>query len=505
MMANKVFLSYRRAAPDEAVAAFLESALAAAGLEVFRDVHTPIGARWAQEIQTQLVACDYFIILISERSMDRDMVRQEIQQAYALNREKSKPRILPVRLGYKGALPYDMAAWLDPIQYTLWENAADDQRVADELIGAIRDEAALPNQQTRSVPGQAALIAATETQGRPLPKAEPVMDVRALAVGNPFYIERDVDRDFYAWVAHGNGVATVHAPSQMGKRSLFNYVRARATSEKCNTVFLDLKLLAAEPIGDAREAFLNLAYPIADELKIPQNPDSFFTGRGFPAVKFQRFLEQAVGNLTQRTILLFDDIDAVFEKPYRDGLIAGLRYVIDQKPQSPPLRNIGFGFAHSHDPAYWIKDSHQSPFNVARTFTLREFNARELGELHARHNNCVPAADFTALNALLGGHPYLTKLALYYIASGEKTYAQIAREAATDDGIFGDHLRTRLLSVVQAGLAKPFKQILDTGRCADIMQFQALLAMGLVKGTAHTQAQARFGLYRDYFQPRLNA
>ena len=52
-MGNKVFISYRREAPDDTVAAFLETELATAGLDVFRDIQTPIGARWAQEIQTQ--------------------------------------------------------------------------------------------------------------------------------------------------------------------------------------------------------------------------------------------------------------------------------------------------------------------------------------------------------------------------------------------------------------------------------------------------------------------
>ncbi len=504
-MGNKVFISYRREAPDDTVAAFLQSELTAAGLDVFRDIQTPVGTRWAQEIQSQLTACDYFIILISERSMDRDMVRQEIQQAYALSREKDKPAILPVRLGYKGALPYDMAAWLDPIQYAYWESAADSARIASELIGAISRQEKLPHQLTRSAPDQEALLAATERQGCPLPKAEPVMDVIALAAGNPFYVERDVDRDFYGSLVWDNGVATLHAPRQMGKSSLFNRVRARAESEGRKTVFLDLKLLASEPIADAREAFLNLAYLIASELKSQQDPDSFFAAKGFAATKFKEFLEQVVGVLPQRPVLLFDDIDAVFEKPYRDALFGGLRYVIDQKPQSTPLQNIGFGFAHSHDPAYWITDTHQSPFNVARTFTVPEFDSGQLDRLHDKHGHCASVADFAKLNALLGGHPYLTRLALYCLASREKTYADIAQEAPTDNGLFGDHLRGRLLSLVQAGLAKPFKQILDTGRCADIMQFQALLAMGLVRGTSHTQAQARFGLYRDYFQPRLDA
>jgi hypothetical protein len=504
-MGKKVFISYRRADPDETVARFLEQALSAVGLDVFRDVNTPIGTRWAQEIQTQLATCDYFIILISEQSMDRDMVRQEIQQAYALSREKQKPAILPVRLAYRGALPYDMAAWLDPIQYAWWGSAADNDRLAHELTCAINGRFTLPHQHTRSAPDQQALLAATEAQGRPLPKAEPVMDVIALTAGNPFYVERDVDRDFYGCLAWDNGVATLHAPRQMGKSSLFNRVRANLENEGRKSVFLDLKLLATEPIADAREAFLMLAYLIVEQLGAAQDPESFFTPRFGAAIRFQRFLEQVVGVLPQRPVLLFDDVDAVFEKPYSDALFGGLRYIIDQKPGSPPLQNIGFGFAHSHDPAYWIRDSKQSPFNVARTFTVPEFNSGELDWLHRAHGDCVPSAEFAKLNTLLGGHPYLTRMALYCLAQGEKDFAQIAREAATDDGLFGDHLRGRLLSVVHAGLDKPFKRILDTGRCDGIVEFQALLAMGLVKGQSHAQAQARFDLYRDYFQPRLDA
>jgi hypothetical protein len=504
-MPNKVFISYRRAAPDDALAAFLENRFTGNGLEVFRDVKTPIGARWAQEIQKQLLACDYFVVLISELSMDRDMVRQEIQQAHALNVEKGVPAILPVRLAYERALPYDLAAWLDPIQHARWQSAADSERVATELLAAIRGGVALPYHMTRGAQDQADLLSATEQQGRPLPKAEPIMDVLALAADNPFYVDRAVDGDFYNSVAFDNGVGTLHAPRQMGKSSLFNRVRARLERERQQSVHLDLKLLATGPIKDDADAFLNLAYLIADSGRHEVDVTTFFRGPGFPAVKFQRFLEQVFGALPARTVLLFDDVDAVFEKPYRDALLGGLRYVIDQKPYSRALQNIGFGFAHSHDPAYWIRDSHQSPFNVARTFTVPEFNAQQLETLHSRHGQCVPPADFVRLTALLGGHPYLTRLALYCLASGEKVYAQIEQEAATDGGLFGDHLRSRLLSVVQAGVAKAFKQILDTGRCGDIMQFQALLAMGLVKGTSHTDARARFGLYHDYFQPRLDA
>lgn len=125
-MAKKIFISYRRAEPDQGVAEFLDNALSAAGFEVFRDVKTPIGARWAQEIQEALDTCDYFVILLSKQSVESDMVQQEIRTAHKHNKSnKQKPRILPVRLAYGANLPYEIATILDQLPQCSWQNQKD--------------------------------------------------------------------------------------------------------------------------------------------------------------------------------------------------------------------------------------------------------------------------------------------------------------------------------------------------------------------------------------------
>ena len=216
-------------------------------------------------------------------------------------------------------------------------------------------------------------------------------------------------------------------------------------------------------------------------------------------------VKSAVGPTGRVVVLLFDDIDSVFEKPYRNGLFGGLRTIIDQKAFSPAIRNVKFGFAHSHDPSHWIKDSNQSPFNVAKPFIVPEFEEKQIAWLNEQHGHCLSSTEVTELFQLLGGHPYLSRVALYYLARREITVAKLKVEAATDQGLFGDHLRSRLLSVFQAGLHTPLKEILDAGRCARELDFQSLLAMGLINGANHSNASARFGLYREYFQGKLDA
>ena len=504
-MPANVFISYRRASPDLEVSEYLDRAFTVAGLEVFRDVKTPIGARWAQEIQEALDTCDFFVILISEQSMDRDMVRQEVQRVHPLNKQHQKPIILPVRLGYTGALPYDMAAWLDPLQYALWESSADNDRVATQLVAAIAGAIPLPHQRTGTAADQNALIQATESAGRPLPKAEPVLDVLALAADNPFYVERKVDHLFFDSLRWDNGVATLHAPRQMGKSSLIARVRSKLELDGMKSVFLDLKFLANEPVGDAAEAFEGLANLVVDQLELAVDPTTFFAGKGFVGTKLQKFLVQAVAPVAKRVVLLFDDIDCLFDVPYRDAFFGSLRTVIDQKAQVPALNHVGFGFAHAFDPGLWIKKGHQSPFNVAKPFLVPEFSRGEFNWLNEQHGRSLSQQEMDTLFEMLGGHPYLSRVALYHLSTNERTLEEVKADAAADEGIFGDHLRARLLNVINSGVAKPFKSILDTGKCSDIMQFQALLAMGLVKGQSHKEAAARFGLYHDYFRPRLDA
>ena len=175
----RVSLLYRRGeGADERLLALLEDRLSREGMSIFIDRHLTIGLEWAAEIERQIRSSDAVVVFISEASIYSDMLTMEVQIAHTAAQEGSgNPRILPVRVGYEGRLPQELADVLDAIQYSLWESPADDARVLDEIVRVLAasdgDEGA-----AEAIDGErAALGVAVTPSSEPvgvLPSSEPV-------------------------------------------------------------------------------------------------------------------------------------------------------------------------------------------------------------------------------------------------------------------------------------------------------------------------------------------
>jgi hypothetical protein len=106
---------------------------------------------------------------------------------------------------------------------------------------------------------------------------------------------------------------------------------------------------------------------------------------------------------------------------------------------------------------------------------------------------------------IVGGHPYLIRVALYYIAQQQLTLEQLLEIAPTEAGIYGDHLRRHLWSFQQhPDLAAAFAKVVavDTGVELPSTQAFKLHSMGLVQLRGN-HVTPRFELYRQYFRDRL--
>ncbi len=111
--------------------------------------------------------------------------------------------------------------------------------------------------------------------------------------------------------------------------------------------------------------------------------------------------------------------------------------------------------------------------------------------------------DFADFLALFGGHPYLTRKALYTLVTRRMAWADLVREAASDQGPFGDHLRNHhWLLRDEPDLRDALRQVVRGGRCEDDMAFFRLLRAGLVKGSGEV-CRCRCELYRRYFGGKL--
>jgi len=109
------------------------------------------------------------------------------------------------------------------------------------------------------------------------------------------------------------------------------------------------------------------------------------------------------------------------------------------------------------------------------------------------------------LMALVGGHPYLVRLAMYAIARQDITLNELLQSAPTESGIYNDHLRRHLGNLKHhPTLLEAFREVISSSSSVRLSSEQAfkLSSIGLVK-LSKNEVTPRCHLYREYFQERL--
>jgi len=174
-----VFISYRHVRPDQDLAAELKNYLNENRVSHFIDTGLRIGQNWIEVIDRELRACQSLVVLLSSESIRSDMVRHEVKLAHQWNK-----RIFPVRVDYDGALPYDLGAYLDSIQYKLWRSSEPFAPICGAILDGVREG---PEQARDGIePSSEALRRlgeVTELRGAPLPSADPRLETGGLKPG----------------------------------------------------------------------------------------------------------------------------------------------------------------------------------------------------------------------------------------------------------------------------------------------------------------------------------
>lgn len=99
------------------------------------------------------------------------------------------------------------------------------------------------------------------------------------------------------------------------------------------------------------------------------------------------------------------------------------------------------------EPYHLIANWNQSPFNVGEVLLLTDFTPAQVTDLNQRHQCPLMPAQEQALMALLNGHPYLVRRAMYLIARQKMSVAVLFEQEVIDNGPFGDHLKQHLLRI----------------------------------------------------------
>ena len=515
----RVFISYkRRADPDQILAAALNEFLSRRGHQVFIDTTLRTGDAWLEEIDRQLKASDFLIVLLSQLSADSEMVRAEVSRAYEYRKLQGYPQTLPVRVAYRGLLPYSIDAFLNPLQYVAWQSDADTARVCEEIqqamAGQLPDQTPIriqlgPDQLDVSDDGR--VITDEAALHPPLPEFDPrflkQLDAPggAVKLSDKLYVEREADARLKDQLAKWGTTTTIRAPRQTGKTSLLMRGMQAARAQGQNVVFFDMQSSGREYLASLDVFLRGLAEAICDELGVDEALlDQAWQGTRSASGKLQRFLEkQVLTTLDHPLVLALDEVDGLLQTNFYTDFFGMLRSWHNRRAINVEWEKFNMVLVISTEPYLLIADVNQSPFNVGLHLGLSDFTFEQVRDLNARHGAPVNGNDLAALMTLLQGHPYLTRRALYALAVERMSWAQFLRDASTDAGPFSDHLRHQYWNVRdRPELKQALKEILNTRRCSDEQALYRLLQAGLIKGTPDNYT-CRCGLYELYFKDKL--
>jgi hypothetical protein len=111
----------------------------------------------------------------------------------------------------------------------------------------------------------------------------------------------------------------------------------------------------------------------------------------------------------------------------------------------------------------------------------------------------------TQLLEMVGGHPHLIQLAIYSLTREDITFEQLLQTAATESGIYSNHLRGQLWNLQQyPELATAMKTVVEANCPVPLESISAfkLQSLGLVQ-LENNSVKPRCLLYSQYFSQKL--
>ncbi len=505
--------------PDETLARQIQEALQARGHIACVHSKVKVSNTSASNGDRHIQDSDIFIVLLSDASAHSEMVRAEIERAHRYQQAIGAPHIIPVRLNYDGLLPYVLPALAEPVRYVDWHSPADTPRVIEDILRAISGY--LPQQvasarvsapyETSILSEDGRLIPPSETTSPPLPAFDPRFLKELSAPGGAvklrdrFYIERPADAQLRDEITRWGTTTTIRAPRQTGKTSLLMRGLHYARQQNAEVVFLDVQSLGSEQLASLDLFLRELAVTFCDELELDDSlVEEAWEGARSPTKKLTRLVEKFIlPEFDTPIVLAMDEADSLLQTDFYQDFFGLLRSWHNRRASRPIWEKLNIVLVISTEPYLLIDDIHQSPFNVGLHLTLADFDEAQVRELNRRHGNPVGERDLPDMNYLLGGHPYLTRLALYHMVITGTSWAELRAVAHTEAGPFADHLRHQYWILHdRRDLRNALKGIIANRRCNDEQALFRLLQAGLIKGSGDVYT-CRCDLYRLYFEDKL--
>ncbi|MBD2527267.1 AAA-like domain-containing protein [Nostoc sp. FACHB-133] len=328
-----------------------------------------------------------------------------------------------------------------------------------------------------------------------------------VGLDSAFYVERPpIESDCYERLVKPGALIRIKAPRQMGKSSLMERTLHYATQQGYLTASLNFQSTDRALLTNLDEFLQWFCTSIARRLNIPEKLDKYWQGRLGSKDKCTNYFERyLLPEIPGPLALALDEVDELFQ--YRQvaaDFFGLLRFWHEEAKNEPLWKKLRLIVVHSRE-VYVPLNINQSPFNVGLAIELPEMTQAQVQEWVQRHGLQWTTKQVEELMQMVGGHPYLVRVALYQIARGRITLEQLLKDAPTEEGLYGDHLSRHLLNIEEdADLVLAITKVVAASEPVKIERTQGfkLRSMGLVKFQGNA-VMPLCNLYRCYFRDRL--
>jgi hypothetical protein len=326
-------------------------------------------------------------------------------------------------------------------------------------------------------------------------------------LGSRFYVDRPpIETDCYEAIVKPGALIRIKAPRQMGKTSLLSRILNQAEQERCRSVFLSFQEADGKVFADLDRclqwfcAIVGRRLGIASQLS--SRWDGIFGSKDNCTAYFEEYLLPAI---SMPLALGLDEVDQVFQYPdIAQDFFGLLRAWHERGKNETGWKRLRLVLVHSKE-VYVPLNINQSPFNVGVPIELGEFSLPQVQDLAQRHGLCLNQEQIQQLMHMVGGHPYLVRVALHQLALQRTTLPHFLQVAPTEEGLYNDHLRRHLENLqADRDLLLAIKQVIATEQPLQIGSSESfkLRSMGLVKFQGNAVLPL-CQLYRQYFRDRL--
>ncbi|MGB7378210.1 MAG: AAA-like domain-containing protein [Rivularia sp. (in: cyanobacteria)] len=323
------------------------------------------------------------------------------------------------------------------------------------------------------------------------------------------YIERfPVEKRCFTEIMQPGCLLRIKAPLQTGKTELMCKILDYATKQEYRTVELNLRDATTEDFSSLNQFLQWFCTSITEILQLDYSiAEHWRKSLGNSKIKCRTYFEKYLLLSENPLVLALDEVDKIFAYPEIAGEFLGmLRTWHEDAKTRPKWKQLRILVLHTQ--AYTQLDINQSPFNAGTEMTLPDFTLEQVLFLAKQYDLNWDTNEVMQLMSMVGGHPYLVREAIKYVARKDMSLIEVLETASTAWGIYRYHLQKHSSNLsIDSQLTAAFNKVVLAESPVEfdfkLNQDTAvkLNDLGLVKLSINS-AVPRYELYRLYFRQR---